>query len=1279
MTRAWRSAAWRLSAAAAAVLGLWLAPAEVLGAPAAPTAAKKPAPKTTPTRPPTARARPRPAPAPSTPDGWPLVIAGRNAQAEEAFAARLARSPADLGSAVGLAALLEVRNDAGGAAAVLVRALRQASRGPLAAGAIAALTWLLPRAPDGGAEAIPLLTDIVDGRRGADDPEVRLIARQTLADALARTGAPDRGLEVLRTSTGGVVQWSIMGPYGRFERLDLLRPFPPENDEFPAAPGPDAEIHAPLRFDGAFPDGRVTTPVQFRDGGVIYAAADVVLDQPATLRLALASPTSFRLFVDGQLALTADRVREHPPIRLAAKVDWTAGRHRLLVKLANTGRREVFTLTIDSAGESRSAPFSAALPTGKATGKSQLAPWPSPLDDGVRTGVELTPAPALAAAWWLRVRGLDERTGPLLERAHAAWPDASLFTAALGEWSLNARTGKSTDEDLARARALLGQAVTADSRLARPRLLVGRMDENANELTQAWQAGEAVLAVAPDDPDALALEHRVAARRGWLVEADRRIERARAAAPGRDDLLDLALDFQRRYGPNRKLGETLQEKHRRDPLDDDWATYLGSLGRTADARAAWEQMRAIRPSDLRPYLGLARLLLDQGAPADALAVLDQARTLFPPEPLVHLQRAGVLAQEDKNDDAAAELRRTLALDPSRIELWDTLHRRGEPDPLAPWLGDAHEILSAARRPGPGTDSALLADIAAVLIDRDGGQTELYQGIHAVYTRAGVEREGELEVFPGAQVQGIRIHKSDGRYADVVVGDKRPVSLPGLEPGDAIEYVWRRFIPPFALIPGSLDNRSLFLFQGADREYVLSRYVVIHDRDLPVEVCGNSRDLEYKDEVQGSRRVRAWTARSMPRLSPEPHIADPLEVAPNVRLSLSASWQDVGELLKSAIAGMLHPDPPLPELADEVRRRAGTGDPEALARALHAVVRDRLRPGDSALVLGTPASAAASAGEGNRVGVALALAQMFHLDARLLLTRPIEQKGRQLDCPYPQTFSYALVELMLGDRRVYLDYTDVDHPYDAIPPRMNGADALEVPLSLEAPAQLVELPRRPPRVLEETAGDLTLGADGNVSGRFSLTVRGELGGVLRRMLREAPADMRPNAFRQMAEGTFPGAEVVDSRVVNEGDPDQDLTVELQIKGGRWARRTPTGFALPLVHHPLGLLSEFGSLPSRRFALLLDAQEFRRDVLRVALPPGLAASEAPAPVNTSGPFGSYSLRAALTPGAVEIVREATIPPARVEPTDYPAFRDFARAVDDAESRELLLNVSSPSLAH
>lgn len=1226
-----------------------------------------------------ARPKTRPAhPARPAAEGLALLLEGRNRQAEDALGAALARNPRDLPAAIALAALLDARDDDGSAVQTLARALAGGANSPEAAGAVAVLGRFGEQAQDGGASAVPVLTDLASGRLPVFVPELRVVAANTLAATLARLGDPERAQALLAGPGGQVTRWRLVGPFGRFERLDLARAFPPESGTLDVAPGtPAADGLPPLALDTTFADGRVVVPAAFRAFGVVYAAADFETAAPAVVRVGVASPASFRVFVDGTLALEADRVREHPPLEVGARVRLSAGRHRILVKVANANRFTPFALALH--GEKGTpSPLANVAPGPAPTGTATIEPWPCALDDATALDPKADPAAVVARAWWLRERGLDEGVGTLLRRANKEWPRATLFEASLGEWALAARTGASVEEDLAQARSHLNAAATADPNLLHARLLVARMDEVAGQLDEAWKAADAILAVRADDADALALQHRIAARRGWNVEAERRIERARTAAPGRGDLLDLAIEHYRKSAATEKLESALAEKWRRDPLDEAWPDFLTNAGRYDAARAAWERMRALRPSYLYPLLGLVRLESERGAYDRALQLLDDAARMYPDESIIPARRAALLALAGKDADAVPLLRRALGLAPARIELWESLVRRGATDRGAPWLANASDIIAAARKPARGTDSALLADIATVSIDAQGGQTELYQGVHAVYTRAGVDREGELDVLPGARVQGIRIHKPDGRYTDVQAGEKRPVSLPGLEPGDSIEYVWRRYIPPYELVPGTLDNRTLFLFQGQDREYVLSRYVVIHPPGLPVEVCGNTRGLTTTDEVKDGMRVRSWTAREMPRLPIEPHTADPLDAVPNVRLGLGMTWSDVGDLARSALAGMLHPEPSLDALADEIRRRAGGRGDEATARALHAVVRERVRPGNAALQMGLPASVALSSGEGNRVTIALALARIVGLDARLVLARPIEVRGSQLDCPSPAVFGYPLVEFATGATPAFQDYAEVDLPYGSFPARLAGSDALEVPLDERRPTRLIDLPRPESKVLEETAADLVLEPDGRAHGTLTVTLRDVAGAMLRRIFREAPAEQRGVMFRQMANDTFAGAVVDDTSVTGEKDPDADVVLTLRLSGASFGRRTQGGFAIPVIHHPLGLFNEYASLPSRNTAMLVDAQEFRRDVLRVTLPAGFAPTEVPPPVTTGDTFGAYSLLVKTTSTGIEVVRNAVVPPSRIEPEVYGPFREFARKIDEAESREVGLTVASPSLA-
>ncbi|MCU0223327.1 MAG: hypothetical protein MUF27_04515 [Acidobacteria bacterium] len=1235
-----------------------------------------------PAKPGAAPARPAPS-RPAAPDGWALLLAGQDAAAEDAFASRLAADPAQLESAIGLAALLEGRGDPGGAMAVLERALARAPLAPLAPGAFARLMGLGSRAPDGGAGAIPLLSGVVSGEVPVADPEIRSLAVLALADVLARGGEVVPGQEVLQGYGGRLARWTLLGPYGKFERLDLYREFPPDagaTDPANAPPGVDGR--PPIRVDATFPDGRVIVPDSFGEDGVVFALADVQFDRPATLRLRVLAPGSVAVAVDGRRALVADRVRERQPIALAARVAFPAGRHRIAVKVALDASAS-FALSLEPldsvAARPAQAPWRVVPVEGQPAGGVRIEPLvvaPDALPADLAT---LRPPELLAGAWWMRARRLERSAGALLESASVRWPEARLFTVLLADHLRAAETGADPAKDLARSRALLEKAVSGDgSRWIAARVWLARHDEDANRLTEAWTASEAIVAEAPNDPDALFLQYRIAARRNWRAEADDRIERARAAAPGRNDLLDASIEWYRRSGAAARLVPAVEERSRRDPADEMWPELLAASGQVEAARAAWERALAARPASTSAWLGRARLESDAGQPAAALAVLDRAIAALPREAALLEERAALLAQLGREAEATAALQDLLDLQPGRLEVREALRQRGVTDPLSPWLIDAREVIRTAEKPGPGVDAALLGDLASVLIDREGGQTELYQGIHGIYTRAGVEREGELEVLPGAWIQGLREHKPDGRVVDVDPGTKRPISLPGLEPGDFVEYAWRRYTPPSGLIPGSLDSRSVFVFQGQDRDFVLSRYVVMHDPALPVQICGQQEGLATTDEVRDGLRVRTWTAREVPQLRPEPHIADPSAVIPNVKLGLNASWADVGDLVKSAIAGSMLPDAPLPEMAAEIRRRAAGTDPEALARALHAVVNERIKPGASPLGLGTAASMSASAGEGNRVTVALTLSRMVGLEARLLLARPLELRGTSTECPSPDLFPYALVEIPLKDRTVYLDYTDADYPFDALPLRMAGSDGLSIPLDPEAPARLVEIGRRDPGILQESDAELVLEADGRVTGNLTLTLRGVLSGIVRRVMSEVPPDRKDTAYRTFVGNYFAGAQVISARAEGLDRQDGDVTLSFAFTGGGLGRRLPAGFAVPVVAQRLDLLSDFGSLPARKYPLLLDAQEFRRDRVRVRIPEGLRVGALPSPAELDGAYGRYGLVATIDGDRLQLVRTVAIPPRRVEVAEYPDLRRFLQAIDDAERAEVELSAPSPALA-
>ncbi|MBP1611806.1 MAG: hypothetical protein H6Q01_469, partial [Acidobacteria bacterium] len=618
------------AALAAALLGLGAAPPQRAAGPAKPSPARPAMAKT------------------GLPDGWPLVLAGQDAEAEQAFIQRLAADPSQLESAIGLAALLEGRGDPGGAMAVLERALARSSTAPLAPGGFARLMGLSSRAPDGGASAIPLLSGVVSGETAVVEPEVRSLAVLTLADVLSRDGDLAPARELLQGYGGRLAKWALIGPYGKFERLDLYRDFPPDTGEIdPTNDPPGVDGRPPIRVDATFPDGRVLIPDSFGEDGVVFAVSDVVVDQPVTLRLRVLAPGSLAVFVDGRRALVADRVRERQPIALGAGVAFPPGRHRIAVKVALDGSAS-FAISLEpleaSAVRATRALWREAPVDGEPAGSVRIEPLSVASDSIPSDLAALRPAELLADAWWMRARRLERSAGALLESASARYPESRLFTVLLADHLRAAETGADPAKDLARSRALLEKAVQGEGdRWIAARVSLARHDEDANRLPEAWAASEAILADAPGDPDALFLQYRIAARRNWRAEADDRIERARSAAPGRNDLLDASIDWYRRSGAAARLVAAVEERHRRDPYDEEWADLLAASGQTDAARAAWERALAAGPTSTGAWLGLARLEADAGREAAALAVIDRGIAVLPREAALYEERAALLA------------------------------------------------------------------------------------------------------------------------------------------------------------------------------------------------------------------------------------------------------------------------------------------------------------------------------------------------------------------------------------------------------------------------------------------------------------------------------------------------------------------------------------------------------------------------------------------------------------------------------------------------------------
>lgn len=93
-----------------------------------------------------------------------------------------------------------------------------------------------------------------------------------------------------------------------------------------------------------------------------------------------------------------------------------------------------------------------------------------------------------------------------------------------------------------------------------------------------------------------------------------------------------------------------------------------NAGRLDDAAAHYEDAQAVDPTDMRPRIYRAQILIEQGHLSEARTVLEEARSLDPDEPMVHASLAGIALTEEDHEAALTAVREARSIDGDNLGL-----------------------------------------------------------------------------------------------------------------------------------------------------------------------------------------------------------------------------------------------------------------------------------------------------------------------------------------------------------------------------------------------------------------------------------------------------------------------------------------------------------------------------------------------------------------------------------------------------------------------------------
>ena len=1032
--------------------------------------------------------------------------------------------------------------------------------------------------------------------------------------AAATDGQPKLEIDQAARSAGLVTRWRIAGPFGNYSNIDFERRWAPEFDQLArqsyslAADGtknnstvPEASPLAVERF--WFRDGMLSLPDYFSSPGVFYAAGDIDVSAAQPSQLDVLSAGSYAVFVDGKQALFQDSRSVAAPSRNSAQLSLRPGHHRVLVKF-----------TPDATPLSVAVHPRFALPDGKSGLAPLLAQYLARLSAYFR-GDFITMD---------RLLGTGSHSNPALDQ----YLRALLYTAA-EEHSPRADAAWKALATL-QPSALLVRLKSAEGAIAR-----GQADDVRPEVMS-------ILAERPESEPALQLAFDLSRTQ---TEAPALLARLLELHPSCPRLAD-AVKFYSSAAEQDKARDLEQQLPACAPESLQYARTLAESGRHSAAAAWLQQLVARNPL----HRAARRMLVEELVLSNQLSAASlQAKQLCD---LAPNSRAYARLAEDPA--SAQDSRSPRAAGFSRAREFYVPYRRNGPDLVS----------QAAQRTFSGGSVVILLSDKVVNLERDGGVSVYVHRITRPLNKDGITRYGEIALPRSADLLELRTIKSSGQVIEPEPAQqKSTISMPALEPGDAIEEEYVVHYAEFDQAPGRAASMT---FGSFDSPILYSRLVLLSPPEAKLEIGEHGSAPQALVGGSGTTVIRIWERDNISQTIAEPDLPS-ISLLPEVTITSAEKTRDRlrDELVESTRAGLR-----VNEAVASLDFTQSLSDLEK-AKRIYRFITTRLDSTGPDWA-GSPAEDTLQNGQGSRTSALLALARAAGLKAGLLLARRVDQKcGRERDLA---CYTEPLVRFWLPHGEIIdVDAESDDLPFGAVPPALESREARFVP-SLgedEKKPEIVALHVSFAGEKSVAAGELSLQNDDLVA-ELDIRLGPTRAQEIRSLLRSASPRERQAFFEQLAMRIFPGASAVTGSAAHEDDPEQPLQLLLRCTVPQFVNRQKGMVDIDQLVPALGLRALYAKAPSRRFPLYLDSLFFESTVFHLQLPPEVQVRSVPADFTEKSEFGEYSVRFAQAEHQLEVRREFRIPAQVVAPEKYPAFARFARHIDEAEHQRISLQM-------
>ncbi len=1043
-------------------------------------------------------------------------------------------------------------------------------------------------------------------------------------------------------------------------------------------------------------DGRVDLDLLLDDEAyaAVYAVTHVRSEGERPAVIHVSGGGSFRLWCNGELALSEPEYRVAGDPLYLAPVRLRAGWNRLLLKVCAEREKLFFNLRIS---DTTGAPLALQVDpdpsryTASGTGGERGANTPL---EGVANFPEHTwlrrwqaqeAEASLADLYWKTVFLMDRRFSAeaeeLLEGAGGR-PEGSALLKNLQALLMEI---KHREKEAGEIRQ---QAARQAPELLRARVawMVQLMGEG--EIERAWQLMEEVEELFPDSAQLRMFEGLRQAFNGSVQEGLAVIQRGFEEQPGNTGLQKSYYRLLHSAGSKDEQEQAIRRFHEERKDVGSHAHALATRHQQRhETELALEWLDKARRAGLRAdkvYREKTAALEQRGRLEEALEQAREGLRLAPRSRRLNGSAANLLMKLGHERDALPHLEACVSREPSDFEKRDLIRRIRDLKPLMEYFPELDQQSLRAEDLGwveEGEHAVYLFDSGEYTVHPDGATEWRHHFCIKLLDEAGVEnyRETVLPIEGANQELEIaRTIKADGRVIDAEHKGME-VAFADVAPGDLVEarYVMRK-----TQTVGLYERFWNSHFFQVDLPCLLCRFSLLMPEDMEYTYKTYHMELQPASTVEDGLRLDVFEDWRRPSYLVEPGMPPEEESIAWIDCSNVSDWREIVEWYEGMSSGRLR-------ARDEIRRLAvelGAGaadDSTRLRRVAHHVLEEYQYQGGAFSISGfIPRSMKeilrTRYGDCKDLSaLIISLLREMGIEACFALVNSREVMTMPY-LPSPR-FTHAVVRARTEDGRVFwIDPTAKGLRFPNIPSELEGMPALLVD---PARPEFVIIPKDA-TATNRTRSDLAarIEEDGAMQVRGEVLYTGEDAQMIRLTLAGIAPEQKEELVRYMACQEFPGARLEEYELT--AGPDLEEDVRLSFSYALDAAATFAGgmMILPLPWAVNRVPRDLVSLESRETPLVNEGYRgLFEETVTLSMPEDFELVTEMKPVSLECTLGRYSIGQVTgiandeDPAAVEPIvlhRQFEVDSIRVSQEDYPEFREMILKAWRAENEQLVL---------